>query len=140
MRTKSAMTNAVKSSPMTRAAASAMVMDSSIVIPRSRRFLKASLKIGQPPIKAVRTPITLTRGNGSHNRNQTAVAPNATTPIRVTHSNNHQRHPPTRMLARDYLRRAVTGLVIVFRDEVRLPFLLALIGDVLIVPEMPRPS
>jgi hypothetical protein len=44
---------------MAAAATIAIVIDSSIVILRSRMFSKASFKIGQPPIVNPMTPITL---------------------------------------------------------------------------------
>src|SRR5579864_3616723 len=81
--TNSVITSAVKNSPMTRAAASAMVIESSIVILRAARFSAASLKIGYPPMSAAARPITLTEGNGSHTRNQTAAAATATRATRA---------------------------------------------------------
>ena len=66
-----------------------MVIESSIVIFRSTMFSNASLKMGYPPIKAAAMPTTLMCGNGSHTRNQTAPAANATKAMRMssTHSN-----------------------------------------------------
>ena len=78
------MTRAVKISPIASAAASAIVIESSMVIRRSRRWLQASWTIGQPPTSMPERPTTLTRGNGSHARNHTAAAASATSAMRAS--------------------------------------------------------
>ena len=78
------MTRAVKNSPIAKAERRAMVIESSIVIFRSTMFSKASLKMGYPPIRAAAMPMTLTCGNGSHSRNQTAAAAKATKAMRTS--------------------------------------------------------
>ena len=82
-RTKAVMIKAVRNSPMTSAATRAMVMESSIVIRRSRMLCQASRKIGQPPPIVPIKPIRLTRGNGSQARSHTAAAAAATNAIRA---------------------------------------------------------
>ena len=77
------MIRAVKNSPIAAAATMAMVMESSIVMRRSRMFSKASLRMGQPPTTRPTTPITLTAENGSQDLNQTAPAASATNAMRV---------------------------------------------------------
>ena len=64
-RTNSVMTRAVKNSPIAAAATIAMVIDSSIVMRRARRFSNASLKMGQPPTSKPTMPIRLTARIGS---------------------------------------------------------------------------
>ena len=68
---------------MAAAATMAIVIDSSIVMRRSRRFSKASLRIGQPPIRRPSDADHADRGNGSQTRNQTAAAASATTAMRA---------------------------------------------------------
>ena len=77
-------TSAVKNSPMASAATRAIVIESSMVIRRSRTFSHASWKIGQPPPIVPTKPITLTRANGSHTLNHTAMAATTTSPIRTS--------------------------------------------------------
>ena len=55
-------TSAVEHSPIARAAPMAMVIDSSIVMRRSRREENASRKIGWPPTRIAAIPITLKCG------------------------------------------------------------------------------
>ena len=74
--------SAVKNSEIAAAASSASDIESSIVIRRAAMFSMASLKIGHPPTRTPARPMTLTRGNGSHTRNHTAIAHNATRTIR----------------------------------------------------------
>jgi hypothetical protein len=83
------MTRAVKNSPIANAARRAIVIESSIVILRSTMFSNASLKMGYPPMRAAAMPMTLTCGNGSQSRNQTAAAAKPTKAIRASsaHSN-----------------------------------------------------
>ena len=82
-RTKRVMTSAVKNSPMPAAATMAMVMESSIVMRRARRFSKASFKIGQPPTTRAIAPIRLMARIGSQISNQTAAAAMTTKTIRA---------------------------------------------------------
>ena len=89
-RTNVVIINAVTNSPMASAASSAIVIDSSIVIRRSRMFSHASWKIGQPPIRVPSSPNTLRRGNGSQTRNQTAPA-TAAVPMMRINSNGSMR-------------------------------------------------
>jgi hypothetical protein len=58
IRTKRVMISAVKKSEIAAAATIAIVIESSIVIRLARKFAAASLKIGQPPIRTPRIPIT----------------------------------------------------------------------------------
>src|SRR4029077_1812745 len=81
--TKSVITSAVKNWPTTSAATRAMVIDSSMVIRRARRFSTASLKIGYPPISVAPRPMTLKAANGSQTRSQTAAAATATNATRT---------------------------------------------------------
>ena len=70
-------------SPIDNAAKRAMVIESSIVMRRSRRFLNASLKTGYPPTSVAMTPIRSRRRNGAGTRNPTASAAIATRAIRT---------------------------------------------------------
>src|SRR3546814_4219483 len=77
---------------MAAAATMAMDMESSIVIRLAATLSRASLKIGQPPIKSPATPITLTLGSGSQKRNHTAVAAKATKRIRSISDHRSEEH------------------------------------------------
>src|SRR5258708_2966182 len=89
------MMRAVKNSPMARAAPRAIVIESSIVILRSRRFWSASLKMGYPPTTVATSPTMLTRGKGSQRRNQTAPAASATKAIRARSDHSRPWSPPS---------------------------------------------
>ena len=77
------MISAVKNWPIAAAATMAIVMESSIVMRRSRTFSNASLRMGQQPTRRPAMPITLTAGNGSQSLNHTATAASATKAMRA---------------------------------------------------------